>query len=59
MTGKDLEKSSFFLMLLKIRMSRLLVAAAVGVGKEGVKRSEALIEAGCDIIINWPCSWSF
>tara|TARA_Y100000389_G_C17468706_1_gene528220 strand:- start:1473 stop:2960 length:1488 start_codon:yes stop_codon:yes gene_type:complete len=51
MTGKDLEKSKLFPNAAKDKDGRLLVAAAVGVGKEGIKRSEALIEAGCDIII--------
>ncbi len=51
MTGKDLEKSKLFPNAAKDKEGRLLVAAATGVGKEGVKRAESLVEAGCDLII--------
>ncbi len=51
MTGKDLEKTKQFPNASKDEEGRLLVAAATGVGKDGVKRAESLIEAGADIII--------
>lgn len=49
-TGKDLEKNKQFPNASKDEEGRLLVAAAVGVGKDGIKRAEALVEAGADII---------
>jgi IMP dehydrogenase len=51
MTGKDLEKSKLYPNAAKDKDGRLLVAAASGVGKEGIKRAESLIEAGCDLIV--------
>ena len=51
MTGKDLEKTKQFPLASKDSEGRLLVASASGVGKDGIKRSESLIEAGSDIII--------
>lgn len=51
MTGKDLEKTKLFPHASKDKEGRLLVAAATGVGKEGIKRAEGLIEVGCDIVI--------
>lgn len=50
-TGKDLEKTKQFPNAAKDSKGRLLVAAATGVGKEGIKRAESLIEAGVDIVI--------
>jgi len=50
-TGKDIEKSKQFPNACKDSEGRLRVAAAVGVGKDGFKRAEALIEAGVDILI--------
>ncbi len=49
-TGKDLEKNKQFPHASKDEEGRLLVAAATGVGKDGIKRAEALVEAGVDII---------
>jgi IMP dehydrogenase len=49
-TGKDLEKNKQFPHASKDEEGRLLVAAATGVGKDGIKRAEALVEAGADII---------
>ena len=49
-TGKDLEKNKQFPNASKDEEGRLLVAAATGVGKDGIKRAEALVEAGADII---------
>ena len=50
-TGKDIEKSKQFPNACKDDEGRLRVAAAVGVGKDGFKRAESLIEAGVDILI--------
>ncbi len=49
-TGKDLEKNKQFPNAAKDKDGRLLVAAATGVGKDGIKRAESLIEAGADVI---------
>ena len=51
MTGKDLEKTKQFPLASKDEEGRLLVASATGVGKDGVKRAEGLVEAGSDVII--------
>ena len=51
MTGKDLEKTKQFPNASKDEEGRLLVAAASGVGKDGIKRAESLIEAGVDILV--------
>jgi IMP dehydrogenase len=50
MTGKDLEKTKQFPLASKDNNGRLLVASATGVGKDGIKRAESLIEAGADVI---------
>jgi IMP dehydrogenase len=50
-TGKDIEKSKQFPHACKDAKGRLRVAAAVGVGKDGFKRAESLIEAGVDVLI--------
>ncbi len=51
MTGKDLEKTKQFPLASKDEEGRLLVAAAIGVGRDGLKRAEALVEAGVDILV--------
>lgn len=51
MTGKDLEKTKQFPNAAKDEEGRLIVAAATGVSKDGIKRAESLIEAGADVII--------
>lgn len=51
MTGKDLEKTKQFPHASKDEEGRLRVAAATGVGKDGMKRAESLIEAGVDIVV--------
>ncbi len=51
MTGKDLEKTKQFPHAAKDEEGRLLVSAATGVGKDGIKRAESLIEAGVDILV--------
>jgi IMP dehydrogenase len=50
MTGKDLEKTKQFPHASKDEEGRLLAAAAVGVGRDGIKRAESLIDAGADVI---------
>lgn len=50
-TVKDMEKSDSFPNASKDDQGRLLVAAAIGVGKTEMKRAEALLEAGVDAII--------
>lgn len=50
-TGKDIEKNKQFPHASKDEEGRLLVAAATGVGREGIKRAESLIEAGVDIVV--------
>ena len=51
MTGKDLEKTKQFPHASKDEEGRLLVAAATGVGRDGIKRAESLIESGVDIVV--------
>ncbi len=51
MTGKDIEKTKQFPNAVKDKDGRLRVAAATSVGKDGIKRAEALIEAGVDILV--------
>lgn len=51
MTGKDIEKTKLYPNAAKDKGGRLLVAAAIGVGSEGIKRAESLIEAGVDVIM--------
>lgn len=50
-TVKDIEKSQQFPLAAKDDKGRLRVAAAIGTGVEGIKRAEALIAAGVDVII--------
>ncbi len=50
-TSKDIEKSKQFPNACKDKNGSLRVAAATGVGKDGFKRAEALIEAGVDVIV--------
>ncbi|TFL17057.1 IMP dehydrogenase [Jannaschia formosa] len=51
MTIKDLEQAVLNPQACKDRLGRLRVAAATTVGDAGFERSEALIEAGCDLIV--------
>jgi IMP dehydrogenase len=51
MTIKDLEQAVLNPQACKDRLGRLCVAAATTVGDAGFARSEALIEAGCDLIV--------
>ena len=50
-TVKDIEKEFNFPNAAKDSKGRLLVAAATGVGAQGLKRAEALIQAGVDVVV--------
>ncbi len=50
-TVKDMEKSQNHPDACKDAQGRLRVAAATGVGKDGLLRAEALIDAGVDVLI--------
>ncbi|GAA2634041.1 IMP dehydrogenase [Actinomadura fulvescens] len=50
-TVKDFTKSEQYPHSTKDADGRLIVAAAVGVGEDAVRRAQALIEAGTDVII--------
>jgi len=50
-TVKDIEKAQKFPDACKDEHGRLRVAAATGVGEAGLKRAEALLDAGCDVIV--------
>lgn len=50
-TVKDIEKAQQFPSACKDKLGRLRVAAATGVGVDGMLRTEALIDAGVDLIV--------
>jgi IMP dehydrogenase len=50
-TVKDMEKAQNYPLASKDDRGRLLVAAATGAGPDGLKRAEALIKAGADVIV--------
>ena len=50
-TVKDMEKAQNHPLASKDDRGRLLVAAATGAGPDGLKRAEALINAGADVIV--------
>ena len=50
-TVKDIEKAQAYPNACKDDHGRLRVAAAVGTGNDGMKRAEALVAAGVDVII--------
>jgi IMP dehydrogenase len=50
-TIKDIEKKEKYPNACKDELGRLMVGAAIGVGQEALKRAEALIEAGVDVIV--------
>ena len=50
-TVKDIEKAQQFPNACKDELGRLRVAAATGVGKDGLERTNALIDAGVDLIV--------
>ncbi len=49
-TIKDIKKQQAYPFANKDKFGRLLVGAATGVGAEGLRRAEALVEAGCDVL---------
>ena len=51
MTVKDMDKAQAHPLANKDELGRLRVAAATGVGKDGIERAEALIEAGVDVVV--------
>jgi IMP dehydrogenase len=50
-TVKDMEKALAYPNACKDEKGRLRVAAATGVGEDGLARAEALLEAGVDVIV--------
>ena len=50
-TVKDIERSTLFPNASKDAHGRLRVAAAIGIGDDGIERAEALIDAGVDVLI--------
>src|SRR5690606_1949036 len=50
-TVKDIEKAQLYPNAAKDEQGRLRVAAATGVGDAGFERAEALLDAGCDLIV--------
>ena len=50
-TVKDMEKAENYPQASKDDKGRLLVAAATGAGPDGVRRAEALIAAGADVVV--------
>ncbi|KAA5607586.1 IMP dehydrogenase [Roseospira marina] len=50
-TVKDIEKATTFPYAAKDERGRLRVAAATGVGTDGIARAEALLDAGVDVVV--------
>jgi IMP dehydrogenase len=50
-TVKDMDKARIYPNACKDEKGRLRVAAAVGVGEDGLRRAEALLEAGVDVLV--------
>jgi IMP dehydrogenase len=50
-TVKDMEKAQKYPFACKDAEGRLRVAAATSVGAAGIERAEALLDAGCDVIV--------
>ncbi|MTJ84008.1 MAG: IMP dehydrogenase [Telmatospirillum sp.] len=50
-TVKDMEKAQAYPMSCKDEKGRLRTGAAVGVGKDGLARAEALLDAGVDVVV--------
>ncbi|MDR3436705.1 IMP dehydrogenase [Telmatospirillum sp.] len=50
-TVKDMDKAQAYPTSCKDEKGRLRVGAAVGVGKDGMARAEALLEAGVDVLV--------
>lgn len=51
MTVRDIEKAQQFPTACKDQLGRLRVAAATGVGPDGLARAESLIDVGVDVIV--------
>ncbi len=50
-TVKDIEKSQLHPNASKDQKGRLIVGAAIGVGKEAIHRAEKLVDAGVDVLV--------
>jgi IMP dehydrogenase len=50
-TVKDIEKAQRFPHACKDEHGRLRAAAATGTGEDGLRRAEALFDAGCDVLV--------
>jgi IMP dehydrogenase len=50
-TVKDMDKAKTYPHASKDEKGRLRVAAAIGVGEDGLRRAEALLEAGVDVLV--------
>ncbi|HXP73749.1 MAG TPA: IMP dehydrogenase [Stellaceae bacterium] len=50
-TVKDIEKAQKFPHACKDEHGRLRAAAATGTGEDGIRRAEALFDAGCDVLV--------
>jgi IMP dehydrogenase len=50
-TVRDMERAAAYPDACKDEAGRLRVAAATGVGEDGLHRAEALLDAGCDLIV--------
>lgn len=50
-TIKDIEKMRKYPNSCKDHLGRLRVGAAIGVGKEAIMRADALLRAGCDVLV--------
>jgi IMP dehydrogenase len=50
-TVKDIEKAQRFPHACKDEHGRLRAAAATGTGEDGIRRAEALFDAGCDVLV--------
>ena len=50
-TVKDMEKAQKFPHACKDEHGRLRAAAATGTGEDGMRRAEALFDAGCDVLV--------
>ena len=51
MTVKDMDKAQAHPLANKDELGRLRVAAATGVGTDGIERAAALVEAGADVVV--------
>jgi IMP dehydrogenase len=51
LTVKDMDKAEAHPLANKDELGRLRVAAATGVGADGIERAQALVEAGVDVVV--------